>query len=150
MANTHTGDTAWAFRDEDFTLEDYPDNYPHNFFDLENENLFPRSRFPMLCRETAAANNAFSAIEPGLFLCSRILLQNWKSVQLFVRRQNDGHNEKWLNSSDELQLSRDEVISQIKTVAPEIEFDPDMKPNSSSFADNSSPECCIGFDRLGL
>lgn len=67
MANTHTGDTAWAFRDEDFTLEDYPDNYPHNFFDLENENLFPRSRFPMLCRETAAANNAFSAIEPGLW-----------------------------------------------------------------------------------
>ncbi|EER27346.1 hypothetical protein CPC735_026820 [Coccidioides posadasii C735 delta SOWgp] len=133
MANTHTEDTAFAFRDEDFILEDYSD-YPHGFCSLQIENLFPRARFPMLRKETPVTDNAYTLIEPALLLASRIIIQRWESLRIFVRRQHHSPIEGWLDSGGELELSKDEVISQVKNVMPDIDFDPDMEPNSCSFA----------------
>lgn len=38
--------TQFAFKEEDFPIRAYAD-YPNNFCDLQNENLFPESKFPM-------------------------------------------------------------------------------------------------------
>ena len=133
MANTHTKDTAFAFRDEDFILKDYSD-YPHDFCSLQIENLFPRARFQMLRKDTPVANNVYTLIEPALLLSSRIIIQCWESLRIFVRRQPHIPAEGWLDSDGELELSKDEVIGEVKNVLPDIDFDPDMKQNSCSFA----------------
>jgi hypothetical protein len=72
MATTHTDDCPWGFVDEDFVTENY-ENYICN---LQNENLFPRSKFPMFReRDTLAAHNAYALIQPALLLISRIIIQ---------------------------------------------------------------------------
>ncbi|PGG95882.1 hypothetical protein GX51_08089, partial [Blastomyces parvus] len=133
MANTHTEDTAFAFRDEDFILEDYSD-YPHEFCSLQIENLFPRARFLMLCKQTPVTDRTYKLIEPALLLASRIIIQHWASLRIFVRRQHHCPTEAWLDTNEELELSKDEVICQVKNVMPDIDFDPEMEMNSCSFA----------------
>ncbi|EGC47131.1 conserved hypothetical protein [Histoplasma capsulatum var. duboisii H88] len=136
MANTHTEHTSFAFCDQDFIFEDYSD-YPHDFCSLEIENLFPRAIFPMLLKKTRVADTAYTLIEPALLLASRIIIQRWESFRIFVRRQHRNPTEGWLDSDGELELSKDEVISWVKNVIPNIDFDPEMEPNSRPFAETS-------------
>lgn len=131
--DTHAEDTRFGFRDEDFPLEGY-DNYPEGFCTLEFGNQFQRARFPMFRRDTPVANNVFAWIELALLLASQMIVNCWETLQIFVRRQHDGSQGEWLDSSAELPLSQEEVVSQVKNVMPEIEFDPDMKPSFSSYS----------------
>ncbi|KAK2741735.1 hypothetical protein FQN55_008235 [Onygenales sp. PD_40] len=137
MASQHTQGTAFGFYDEDFTPEDCPD-YPDSFCTLKVENLFPRAKFPMLCKESPITDNAYSLIKPALFLASQMITQRWKCLQIFVHRlPNDPTDDDWLDSDKELEISQHEVTSMLKSVMPEIEFSPDIEPNSGSFAQTS-------------
>ncbi|KAE8419816.1 hypothetical protein BDV36DRAFT_128091 [Aspergillus pseudocaelatus] len=137
MATTHTDGSPWGFADEDFVMEDY-ENYPSSFCNLQNENLFPRSKFPMFReRDTPAARNAYTLIQPALLLMSRIIIQRWESFGIFVRRRHSGLPDIWLDADVELELSRDETIGCIKNAIPDIDFDLDMHPNSSPFAETT-------------
>ncbi|OAX77649.1 hypothetical protein ACJ72_08050 [Emergomyces africanus] len=62
MANTHTEDTAFAFRDERL----YPrrlQRLPPWFLQPSDQiaNLFPRARFPIIRKETPAADNVLDS-----------------------------------------------------------------------------------------
>ena len=138
MADMST--TPRSFHDKDFIFENYSD-YPDEFCNLENENLFPRIKFPMLRKQINIANYIYSIIEPTLLLSSCIIIQRWESFQKFVRHHDQlpstaGWLGSDLESDDEPKQSKekDEVINQIKTVIPEIDFDPDMRLNSHSYA----------------
>ncbi|OJD15153.1 hypothetical protein AJ78_04578 [Emergomyces pasteurianus Ep9510] len=134
MARLHSRDTAFAFRDEDFALDDYGD-CPHGFCSLEVENLFPRAKFPMLREESLVTNHVYSLLEPALLLASRMIIQRWESFQIFIkRRPNNPTTEEWLDSDNELELSQNEVISRVKSVMPQIDFHPDLETNSNTFA----------------
>lgn len=128
MATTHGVDPPFGFSDEDFVIESY-DEYPSGFRDLQNENLFPKSKFPMFRGKdtSAAAQNAYESIQPALLLLSRIIIQCWESFTVFVRRQRPGlfPPDEFLDADTELALSKDETIGYIKNVIPDIEFNPD-------------------------
>ncbi|PTU20182.1 hypothetical protein P175DRAFT_0517166 [Aspergillus ochraceoroseus IBT 24754] len=100
-----------GFVDEDLVIEHY-EYYP----------ISPRLKFPMFRdRDTPAARNVYPLIQPAL-LMSRIIIKRWQSFGVFVRRRHLG-------------LQADETIGRIKKAIPDIDFDPDMHPNSSPFAD---------------
>ncbi|GAB1194725.1 hypothetical protein APSETT444_003974 [Aspergillus pseudonomiae] len=70
---TKTTGNPCGFAEEDFVIENYK-NYPSSFCDLQNENLFPSSKFPRFReRDTPAARNAYTLIQPALLL---IMYQN--------------------------------------------------------------------------
>ncbi|OXV12212.1 hypothetical protein Egran_00027 [Elaphomyces granulatus] len=123
-----------AFTDKDYPCEDY-DDYPSAFCDLENENLFPISKFPIFRKDTSTAREAYDLIRPATLLISRIILQCWETFGLFVRRESPGSSDVFLGADAELKLPKDEVIACIKSVLPDIDFDPDMSVNASSFAE---------------
>lgn len=76
---------AQGFADDDFAVENY-ENYPSTFYSLQNKNLFPRSKFPMLReRDTPASHQAYALLRPVLLTC-RIILQCYVAYASRVRR----------------------------------------------------------------
>ncbi|KAJ5085026.1 hypothetical protein N7532_009797 [Penicillium argentinense] len=134
MATTTRHDCPQGFADDDFAVENY-DNYPSSFCSLENENLFPRSKFPMFReRDTPDSHEAYALLRPALLLTSRIITQCSQTFALFVRRRHPGSPDAWLGADAELELSKEEITLCIQRTIPNIDFDPDMDPDSSSFA----------------
>ncbi|KAE8146961.1 hypothetical protein BDV25DRAFT_43161 [Aspergillus avenaceus] len=134
MAATHLDATSRGFADEDFAVGNF-DDYPSNFCTLKNENLFPISKFPMFRKkDTPATRNAYTLIQPALLLISRIINQHWECFAIFVRRRSTGHPDTW-PVDVELELPKDEIVGCIKSAIPDIDFDPDMQSDSSSFAE---------------
>lgn len=135
MATTHVDDFPFGFSDEDFVIENY-DDYPSGFCDLQSENLFPKSKFPMFRgKDTAVVRNAYGSIQPALLLVSRIISQFWEFFAVFVRRQRLGSLNEFFDANVEMALSKDETIGYIKNFIPGIEFNPDMHSNCSVFAE---------------
>ncbi|KAE8352719.1 hypothetical protein BDV28DRAFT_134607 [Aspergillus coremiiformis] len=66
---------------------------------------------------------------------SRIIIQCWESFGIFIRRRDSDFPDMWLDAGVELDLSKEEIIECIKNAIPDIDFDPDIHPNSSSFAE---------------
>ena len=130
---TSLGSSVVAFTDKDYPCEDYND-YPSAFCDLENDNLFPISKFLMFKKDTPAAREAYNLIRPATLLISRIILQCWETFGIFVRRETAGSSDMFLGVDAELKLPKDEVIACIKSTLPDIDFDPDMA-NFSAFAE---------------
>ncbi|KAB8233190.1 uncharacterized protein BDW43DRAFT_311264 [Aspergillus alliaceus] len=118
-------------------MENY-ESCPSSFCNLQNENLFPRSKFPIFReRDTPAARNAYTLIQPALLLMSRIIIQRWESFGIFIRRRHSGLPDIWLGADVEIELSKDETIGCIKNAIPDIDFDPGTHLNSSPFAETT-------------
>lgn len=87
------------------------DDYPSQFCILQNENLFPRSKWAMFrVRNTPAATRGFEKIEPALLLASRMILHTPRAYAIFIRRWIVGSEDEWLDPETELKLPDDEVI----------------------------------------
>ncbi|KAE8398878.1 hypothetical protein BDV37DRAFT_275735 [Aspergillus pseudonomiae] len=134
---TKTTGNPCGFAEEDFVMEKYK-NYPSSFCDLQNENLFPSSKFPRFCeRDTPAARNAYTLIQPALLLISRIIVQHWESFGIFVRHRHPSFPDIWHETDAKLELSKDEILRCIKNAIPDIDFDPAIHPSSSPFAETT-------------
>lgn len=118
--------SSFGFDEEDFPPKNYAD-YPSGFCNLNNENLFPISKFPVLRKDSPAARSAYASIRPALVLVSRIIFERWDVYKVFIRRCREG-------GADELGLSKEEVVGRIRGALPDIDFDSGMRSNSNLFA----------------
>ncbi|KNG85121.1 hypothetical protein ANOM_007091 [Aspergillus nomiae NRRL 13137] len=136
MTTKNTGNPC-GFAEGDFIMENY-ENYPSSFCDLQNENLFPSSKFPIFReRNTPAARNAYTLIQPALLLISRIIIQRWESSSIFVQRRHPDLPGVRLDAAEELEVSKDEILRCIKNAIPDIDFGPAIHPISSPFAETT-------------
>lgn len=131
MTTTHAEDWTLGFAEEAFPLENYDDSGVCN---LKNENLFPISKFNIFRTGTPEARSTYALIEPALLLISRIIIQCSPAFGIFVRRRDAGLPDVFLDADAELPLPEQDIIDIVKRYIPDIEFDPDMTPSLSSFA----------------
>lgn len=124
--------TQFAFKEEDFPTRSYAE-YPTDFCNLQNDNFFAESKFPMF-HNHPSGHYGYHLIEPALRLISRIILDQWDSYSVLVKRRQAGDSDTFLNEDTRVSLTKDQVIENIKGSIPNIEFDPRMDANSSDFA----------------
>lgn len=102
--------TQFAFKEEDFPVRTYAD-YPSNFCDLQNENLFPESKVPMFKKKKnhPSGHYGYQLLEPALRLISRIIFDHWSSYSVLIKRRQPGDSETFLNEDTRVSLTSEQA-----------------------------------------
>jgi hypothetical protein len=74
-------------------------------------------------------------IDKKLRKLQHVLMTENEALIVDTKRESPGSSDVFLGADAELKLPKDEVIACIKSVLPDIDFDPDMSVNASSFAE---------------
>ncbi|KAI2723332.1 hypothetical protein CBS147318_263 [Penicillium roqueforti] len=147
MAASRSEVSPLGFAEEDFAAKNY-DQFEE--CDLQNDNLFPIDKFDILRSRTPASLKTYKLIEPALLLISRIILDRPSNLG-FARRRDTGAQDVFVDREAELCLPDEEIIDLVKKHIPDLELDPDMSANFSSYGETIlRPELPSDMKMAGL